>query len=78
VDENGFPFPLLSNPDRSVGAAYGTQKGPEEQGAQNSRRKSFLIDSAGLVRKIYDVTDREGHAAEVLRDFDALAGRGPA
>lgn len=74
AESNQFPFRLLSDSDRTTGAAYGTVKEPGEQYPEYSRRLTFLIDPSLTVRKVYEVADRAGHAGEVLRDLDALAG----
>ena len=74
ADAEGFPYRLLSDRDRSVGQAYGVAKGPDEQYADFPRRRSFLIDPDGVVRKIYDVTDTAGHPQQVLDDLIALRG----
>jgi hypothetical protein len=49
-------------------------KGPDEQYADFPRRRSFLIDPDGIVRRIYDVTDTAGHPQQVLDDLMALGG----
>ena len=74
ADAEGFPYRLLSDHDRSVGRAYGVAKGPDEQYTDFPRRRSFLIDPDGVVRKIYDVTDTAGHPQQVLDDLIALGG----
>ena len=74
ADAQGFPYRLLSDQDRSVGEAYDVKKGPDEQWADFPRRRSFLIDPDGVVRKIYDVTDTAGHPQQVLDDLIALGG----
>ena len=74
ADAEGFPYRLLSDHDRSVGRAYGVAKGPDEQYADFPRRRSFLIDPDGVVRKIYDVTDTAAHPQQVLDDLIALGG----
>ena len=74
ADAEGFPYRLLSDHDRSVGQAYGVAKGTDEQYADFPRRRSFLIDPDGIVRKIYDVTDTAGHPQQVLDDLIALGG----
>jgi peroxiredoxin len=55
-----------------VGEAYGTARGPDEKFPDFPKRISFLIDPKGVVRKVYDVTDVAGHAAEVLADIGDL------
>ena len=74
ADAEGFPYRLLSDRDRSAGQAYGVAKGPDEQYADFPRRRSFLIDPDGVVRKIYDVTDTAAHPQQVLDDLIALGG----
>jgi len=74
ADAEAFPYRLLSDQDRSVGQAYGVAKGTDEQYADFPRRRSFLIDPDGVVRKIYDVTDTAGHPQQVLDDLIALGG----
>ena len=74
ADAESFPYRLLSDHDLSVGQAYGVAKGPDEQYADFPRRRSFLIDPGGIVRKIYDVTDTAGHPQQVLDDLIALGG----
>jgi thioredoxin-dependent peroxiredoxin len=74
ADAQGFPYRLLSDQDRSVGEAYDVKKGPDEQYGDFPRRRSFLIDPDGVVRKIYDVTDTAGHPQQVLDDLLALGG----
>lgn len=44
-DKHGFGFPLLSDPDKSVAAAYGTL-GP----IGFPRRSVFIIDTDGVIR----------------------------
>jgi peroxiredoxin Q/BCP len=63
----------LSDVDHQVGQAYGTQRGPEEKGAGFAKRLTFLIDPAGQVRKVYEVTDFSGHSSQVLADIRQLA-----
>jgi len=46
VAKFGFPFPLLSDPDRSVTAAYGALK----DDGKRIQRSVVLIDRAGTVR----------------------------
>ena len=67
-----FPFRLLSDPDREVGQAYGVARSAHEPYADYPRRWSFLIDPAGIVRTVYDVTDVASHAGDVLIDLQAF------
>lgn len=67
-----FPFRLLSDLDRRVGAAYGVARPPEDKFAAFPRRMSFLIDPEGTVRRVYDVDDVATHADDVLADLAEL------
>jgi peroxiredoxin Q/BCP len=72
ADAEAFPYRLLSDADRAVAEAYGTARPPDHDWAAVARRKTFLIDPEGVVRKVYDVKDFGGHPAEVLADLEAL------
>lgn len=72
-----FPFALLSDVDRSVGAAYDAVRPATDQYAAYPRRVSYLIDPSGTIRRAYDVTDVAAHAATVLADLDALGATPP-
>jgi peroxiredoxin len=74
ADAQGFPYRLLSDPTKEVGAAYGVKKGPDEQWADFPRRQTILIDPSGNVHKVYDVKDVASNASEVLADIAAAAG----
>ncbi len=69
--ENGFPFTLLSDPDKSIGTAYEVLRDPGDQYADFPQRISYLIDPDGAIVKAYEVTDPSGHAAEALADLTA-------
>ncbi len=69
--DRGLPFPLLSDSDRSIGAAYGAQRGPDEAFADFPKRVSYLIDPDGVILKAYEVDDPAGHGAEVYADLQA-------
>ena len=69
--QNGFPFRLLSDTDRAVGASYGATRDPGDPYADYPRRVSYLIDPDGKVVRSYEVTDPGGHAAQVLTDLQA-------
>lgn len=63
---------MLSDVDRTVGAAYEVVRGADEKYAEYPRRYSYLIDPEGVVRRAYDVADVAAHAAHVLRDLEAF------
>ena len=49
-------------------------RGEDEGNPDYPRRKTFLIDPEGVVRKIYNVTDTAAHPEEVLADIKQLTG----
>ena len=57
ADDQNFPYPLLANTDKSVGAAYDAvrQEGEKYFEAEIPRRISYLIDPQGRIAKAYDV-----------------------
>ena len=72
AENNGFPFRLLSDVDRTVGELYETKRSPQESSPHQAKRRTYLIDPEGRIAKAYRVTDIQAHADEVLRDLDAL------
>lgn len=69
---NGFPFVLLSDTERQVGAIYETLRAPEEPAPDWAKRRTFVIDPEGTIRKVYRVADSGAHPGEVLEDLKAL------
>jgi len=72
--DQGFPFRLLADVDRSVGRAYDVVRPAGDQYEAFARRFSFLIDPEGRIARIYEVADVKGHADEVLADLARLGG----
>ena len=72
AQENGFPFRLLSDEDRAVGERYETKRAPEERSPEFAKRRTYVIDPAGVIRKAYRVTDIAGHPDQVLEDLREL------
>jgi peroxiredoxin Q/BCP len=70
-DKFQFPFSLLSDTDRAIGAIYQTTRDPGEKFANFPQRISYLIDPQGTIVTAYEVTDPGGHATEVLADLEA-------
>jgi peroxiredoxin Q/BCP len=70
---SAFPFRLLSDTGKVAGAAYDTVKAADERNPTMARRITYLIDPAGVVRRVYRVSDVSGHADEVLRDLAELS-----
>ena len=59
-----LPFTLVSDPDGSIGRAYGV---PFVLG--HHKRETFVIGADGTVRKAYRSVDVAEHAAQVLADL---------
>ncbi len=77
AESEGFQYQLLSDSDKTMGAAYDAvrQKGEQYFEAGIPRRISYLISPDGKIAKAYDVEndglDLDGHAAAVLADIQA-------
>ena len=71
ADDQGFPYRLLADTDRTMGMAYGTD--PSDNGF--ARRTTYLIDPEGTIVRTYDLRgeDLEAHAGVVLDDIRALS-----
>jgi peroxiredoxin Q/BCP len=70
-DKFDFPFSLLSDPDKKVGAQYEVLRPPDDKFANFSQRISYLIDPEGTIVKSYEVDDPGGHGAVALADLQA-------
>ncbi len=68
---NDFPFPLLSDTDKTVGTAYEVLRDPDDKFADFPQRISYLIDPDGTIERSYEVSDPAGHGAAVLVDLEA-------
>ena len=75
AESQEFPFQLLSDVDREVGALYQVVRPPDHQYSDYPERHSYLIDPSGVVRRGYAVHDVAGHAAQVLADLAELRPR---
>ena len=72
AESHGFPFRLLSDVDRTVGEVYETKRFPGESHPEYAKRRTYLIDPEGTIRKAYRVADILGHPDEVLADLRSL------
>ena len=61
-------FPLLADEEKTVANAYGSWGEKEVRGETviGMIRKTFLIDEAGHIQKMWPLVTPEGHAEEVL------------
>lgn len=69
-----IPFPLLSDPQKSMIEAYGAWGEKKFLGKtyDGILRISYLIDPEGKIAKVYEKVKPEEHPAEVVRDIAAL------
>jgi peroxiredoxin len=67
---------LLSDVDRSVGERYETKRYPGERSPESPKRRTYLIDPDGVIRRAYRVKDVDAHPAEVLKDLRELVAEG--
>jgi thioredoxin-dependent peroxiredoxin len=66
----GLHFKLLADPHCELSARYGSVV--DFGVAKLSARHTFLIDPAGVIRKVYLKVDPASHSAEVLADLAEL------
>ncbi len=74
AEKHGFPFRLLADPDREAGRRYETVRAPEEPAPEYAKRRTYVIDPEGIIRKSYRVRDISGHPEELLADLRELTG----
>jgi peroxiredoxin Q/BCP len=61
-------FPLLSDADNKVGRAYGVYKKKSLYGREfmGIERTTFIVDRAGVIRKVFPKVKVAGHTEQVL------------
>ena len=66
-----LPFPLLTDINGQVGAAYGSYGLKKFMGKEfmGTSRNTFVIGADGTIVKIYQKVKPAGHAAQVLADL---------
>jgi peroxiredoxin Q/BCP len=68
--KEGLNFKLLADPNHAVVQQYGSVM--EYNGMTLAARNTFLIDPAGVIRKVYLKVSPQGHSEEVLADLQQL------
>ena len=70
-------FPLLSDESKEVIQSYGAWGEKTFMGRKFSGtlRKTYLIDSDGEVKKIYEKVDPVKHSAEIISDVKAFLNK---
>lgn len=69
IEKFNLPFILLSDFDAKVSSEYGVYKEKNMYGKKKMgiERSTFIIDSEGIVRKIFRKIKVDGHVDEVLK-----------
>ena len=73
VTAQHLPFPLLSDPDGVVAAAYGSllALGP----VKLARRHTIIIDKRGRIARIYRRVDPKRHSTQIISDLQELQSK---
>jgi len=76
VDTEEFPFTLISDTDRTMGAAYEVIR-PADQGLDDyPLRITYLLSPDGMIAEVYDLNSSKDpldeHAANLLADIARL------
>ena len=76
-DKYKLSFPLLSDPDKQVAKKFGAYGEKTLYGRKvvGMIRSTFIIDGAGVVRKVFPKVRVDGHAERVLEALRSLASR---
>lgn len=74
ADKYGLPFTLLADPEKQTCEAYGVWKEKNMYGKKSMgvERTTFLIDSDGVVRKIFPRVRVDGHIERVLKALESF------
>ena len=74
TEKHGLNFPLLADPENKVTGLYGVYKMKSLYGRQfmGIERTTFVIDKAGVVRRIFPKVKVNGHTDEVIEALQAL------
>ncbi|MBQ8137456.1 MAG: peroxiredoxin [Clostridia bacterium] len=71
-EAHGLPFPLLSDPDLSVIAAYDVQKRDQEgQPTKGLIRSTYLIDENGIIVKAFSSVKAKENPSKMLEALSA-------
>ena len=70
----GLPFPLLADADRTLALAYGVIREKSMYGRlfKGVSRMTFIIDGEGVVRRVFEQVKPKEHAAEVIAALEEL------
>ncbi len=68
--KEGLNFKLLADTDHAVSGKYGSTM--DHNGTTYAARNTFLIDPAGVIRKVYVKVNPQTHSEDVLADIEQL------
>jgi peroxiredoxin Q/BCP len=71
ADKLGLPFPLLADTNHDLAKTFNVLGGFGF--LPYAKRETFLIDPQGIIVYQYTSVNTESHAAQVLKDVDALS-----
>lgn len=73
-DKHQLNFPLLADTQHKVAEKYGAWREKNMYGKKSMgiQRSTFLIDSSGVVRKVWKKVSVDGHEAQVLAALKEL------
>lgn len=74
IEKYSLPFVLLSDKEAKVSTEYGVYKEKNMYGKRKMgiERSTFIIDSKGIVRKIFRKVKVDGHVDQVLKALDEI------
>jgi thioredoxin-dependent peroxiredoxin len=74
INKYGLPFTLLSDPEKSLAAAYGVWAEKSNYGKKYMGivRSTFLVGADGVIKKAYRGVKVNGHVDAVLEDAKAM------
>ncbi len=64
--KNHFPFPLISDTDRTIGIAYGAADSPKDEYA---RRIAYVIDENGVIAQAHPKVDAKNYPRQQLEQL---------
>ncbi|MGB9780879.1 thioredoxin-dependent thiol peroxidase [Caldanaerobacter sp.] len=74
IEKYSLPFVLLSDKEAKVSTEYGVYKEKNMYGKRKMgiERSTFIIDSKGIVKKIFRKVKVDGHVDQILKALDEI------
>lgn len=71
IEKYELPFPLLVDDDHAIAMAYGTWGEKKFMGRTYTGmiRKTFIIDGAGKIEKIFDKVTTKNHFEQIVQSY---------